>query len=97
MKLFGKYWLSSDDDVIKTALSIMKLKFTGRREKYNENFTTNYLRLLLCDKDIEIFCCIFMDGNLDVISVEEMFFGTVNTVKVHTREIVKSDLRTEVK
>jgi len=92
MKLFGKYWFMSDNDVIEAALLIMRRRFTGCREKYNEQAGIDYLRLLLCDRDVEVFCCIFMDASLKVISAEEMFFGTVASVKVHAREIVKRSI-----
>ncbi len=82
----------SDEEVIESALQLMLKKFTSGREKYTEQLGMDYLRLLLCNRDIEVFCCIFMDSNLSVIAIEEMFAGSVAQVKVHAREVVKRSI-----
>lgn len=51
-----------------------------------------YLRLLLHDKEYEVFCCVFLDAQNRVLAVEELFRGTLTQTSVYPREIVKRAL-----
>ena len=51
-----------------------------------------YLRLLLRDKEYEVFCCVFLDAQNRVIAVEELFRGTLTQTSVYPREIIKRAL-----
>ena len=52
----------------------------------------NYLRLILRNKEYEVFCCVFLDAQNRVIAVEELFRGTLTQTSVYPREIVKRAL-----
>lgn len=51
-----------------------------------------YLRLLLHDKEYEVFCCVFLDAQNRVLAVEELFRGTLTQTSVYPREIIKRAL-----
>ena len=52
----------------------------------------DYLRLILRDKEYEVFCCVFLDAQHRVLAVEELFRGTLTQTSVYPREIVKRAL-----
>jgi DNA repair protein RadC len=51
-----------------------------------------YLRLILHNKEYEVFCCVFLDAQNRVIAVEELFRGTLTQTSVYPREIIKRAL-----
>jgi len=53
----------------------------------------DYLRLALGGREHEVFVAIFLDAQHRVISVEELFRGTLTQTSVYPREIVKAALR----
>ena len=52
----------------------------------------DYLRLILADREHEVFVCMWLDAQHRVIKTEEAFRGTLTHTSVHPREIVKSAL-----
>jgi len=55
--------------------------------------THNYLRLLLAHREREVFVVLFLDNQHRLIKHQEMFQGTVNSVEVHPREILREALK----
>ena len=53
----------------------------------------DYLRLLLNQREHEIFVVIFLDARNRVIAAEEMFRGTLTQTSVYPREVVKVALK----
>ncbi len=52
----------------------------------------DYLRLTLRGKEYEVFCCVFLDAQHRVLTVEELFRGTLTQTSVYPREVVKRAL-----
>jgi DNA repair protein RadC len=52
----------------------------------------DYLRLILADREHEVFICIWLDAQHRVIKTEEACRGTLTHTAVYPREIVKSAL-----
>jgi DNA repair protein RadC len=52
----------------------------------------DYLKLILGDRDHEVFVCLWLDAQHRVIKTEEAFRGTLTQTAVYPREIVKSAL-----
>ena len=52
----------------------------------------DYLRLLLCSRQHEVFVCLWLDAQHKVIAAEEAFRGTLTQTSVYPREIVKAAL-----
>ncbi|TCV93510.1 RadC family protein [Biostraticola tofi] len=53
----------------------------------------NYLQLLLARREREIFIVLFLDNRHHLICHRELFQGTVNSVEVHPREILREALK----
>lgn len=82
-----------NDAVIRHALRIME-----SRLKYRDVVLTSpqavrdYLRLLLSDREWEVFVVLFLDAQHRLIAAEEMFRGTLTQTSVYPREVVKAAL-----
>lgn len=59
----------------------------------NPTMTRDYLQNLISRRDREIFVVMFLDNQHRVIRHEEMFTGSINSVEVHPREIVREALK----
>lgn len=65
---------------------------TERIEIKTPDILKNFLNLRLKQESREVFSCLFLDPELKLIKYEELFFGTLNRVSVHPREIAKRAL-----
>ncbi|GKW41721.1 DNA repair protein RadC [Pectobacterium parvum] len=59
----------------------------------NPEATGQYLQLLLSRREREVFLVLFLDNQHHVIRHQEMFVGTISSVEVHPREIVREALK----
>nr|WP_210532434.1 DNA repair protein RadC [Pantoea ananatis] len=55
--------------------------------------TRQYLQTLLAEQEREIFVVMFLDNQHRVITARQMFSGSINSVEVHPREIVREALK----
>jgi len=53
----------------------------------------DYLYLTMRDLDCEVFKAIFLNGQNQILNIEEIFKGTITQSQVYPREIIKSALR----
>lgn len=53
----------------------------------------DYLRVLLHDREHEVFVVVFLDAQHRVLSAAELFRGTLTQTSVYPREVVKAALR----
>jgi len=51
--------------------------------------TRGYLRARFKSRERETFCCIFLDNQHHVVTIEELFNGTIDGAAVYPREVVK--------
>ncbi len=65
------------------------------RENVMENpqVTRHYLQSVLADEKREIFMALFLDNQHRVLQAQRMFAGSIASVEVHPREIVREALR----
>lgn len=52
-----------------------------------------YLTAKLRDHKREVFACLFLNNQNRVLHYEELFYGTINTIAIYPREIVKTALQ----
>ena len=79
------------DAVIARALRIME----GRLQYRDVTLTSpqavrDYLKLLLYDRQHEVFVALFLDSQHRLIAAEELFRGTLAQTSVYPREVVKA-------
>jgi len=55
--------------------------------------TRQYLQTLLARQEREVFVVLFLDNQHRVLMAREMFSGSINSVEVHPREIVREALK----
>nr|WP_154325505.1 DNA repair protein RadC [Pantoea sp. 201603H] len=59
----------------------------------NPHITHQFLQSVLAHQEREVFMVIFLDNQHRVIRSQEMFSGTINSVEVHPREIIREALK----
>ena len=59
----------------------------------NPAITRQYLQNLLSDREREVFLVLFLDNQHRVIRHEEMFAGSISSVEIHPREIVREAMK----
>lgn len=59
----------------------------------NADITQKFLQNILSHREREVFLVMFLDNQHRVIRHEEMFTGTISSVEVHPREIVREALK----
>lgn len=55
--------------------------------------TARFLLSKMRDYRREVFACVFLDTRHRVISYDELFFGTIDSAAVHSREVVQQSLK----
>jgi len=59
----------------------------------NPAITRQFLQNLLANREREVFLVLFLDNQHRVIRHEEMFAGTISSVEIHPREIVREAMK----
>lgn len=80
--------------IIRRALKILESRMTYETEFFcNPRDTKNYLRLNLGSNEREVFAVLYLNNRHQLISYEELFYGTIDGATIHVREIVKLGLK----
>src|SRR4029078_9972829 len=82
-----------EDKLIQRALRVLEKRVRATDPLSSPQSVRDYLRLLLSNKEHEVFMVIFLDSQNRVISADETFRGTLTQTSVYPREIVKLALR----
>jgi len=82
----------TEGDILAMARQLISKRFKRGKSLTSPEETREYLNLMLCHLEHEVFCAIFMDNRHRVLAYEEMFRGTINGASVHVREVVKQAL-----
>ncbi len=64
----------------------------GRNVLENSTATRNYFRARFRDCSREVFSCLFLNNQHQIVKLEEMFTGTIDAAAVYPREVVKRAL-----
>ncbi len=63
-------------------------------DAFTDNLSTqHYFKQRLRHHQQEVFACLFLDNQHQLITFEELFFGTINSASIYPREIVKKALQ----
>ena len=82
----------TQDQTIKRALKILDERMRIGDALASPEVVRNYLRLLLHDREHEVFVVVFLNAQNRVIASQELFRGTLTQTSVYPREIVKAVL-----
>ena len=82
----------TQNQTIKRALAILEERIRHGDALASPAAVRDYLRLLLHDREHEVFVCVFLDSQNRVIASDELFRGTLAQTSVYPREVVKAAL-----
>ena len=83
-----------EDAIIKSALEILDRRLRQPGEMFDSPAALRqFLRLLLAEREHEVFLVILMDAQNRMIHSEELFSGTLTQTSVYPREVVKLALK----
>jgi DNA repair protein RadC len=78
--------------VINLAFDVLKARHKPGEPLTCPQQTRNFLRLLLADRKVEIFGCLFLDNRHRIIDTVELFQGTIDGASVYPRVVVQQAL-----
>lgn len=79
--------------VLEMARRYLKENISHESILNNPEDTKRFLKSQLAHQQREVFACLYLDSKHHVIAFEELFFGTIDSARVHPREVVKSTLQ----
>lgn len=83
----------NEDEVIAQALAILMHRMRTSEHVFSSpSAVSDYLRLKLAQLPHEVFVCIWVDAQNQLIDYEEIFRGTLTQTSVYPREVVKAAL-----
>ena len=83
----------TSDQVIRRALQLLDERMRSGPALESPDTVRDYLKLLLHDREREVFVAVFLDAQHHVIAADELFRGTLNQTSVYPREVVKAALK----
>jgi DNA repair protein RadC len=83
----------TSDQVIRRALQLLDERMRNGPALESPDTVRDYLKLLLHDREREVFVVVFLDAQHRVIAADELFRGTLNQTSVYPREVVKAALK----
>ena len=81
------------ENVLAAALEILATRIKHGDAMNSPSAVRDYLRLLLHDRDREVFVVVLLDAQHRVIATEELFRGTLTQTSEYPREVVKLALK----
>lgn len=91
----GQYQLQrpvTDDEIVNMARQLIAERFQRGHAIHCPTDTHDYLMLELATLEREVFFCLYLDNQHQLLIAETCFLGTVDGASVHPREIVKRAL-----
>ncbi|NIB44067.1 DNA repair protein RadC [Pseudomaricurvus alkylphenolicus] len=83
---------SEQQTVIDLAFDVLKARHRPGQPLTCPQQTRNFLRLLLADRKVEIFGCLYLDTQHRVIDTVELFQGTIDGASVYPRVVAQQAL-----
>ena len=81
------------DSVLAAAQAILAARMKHSHALASPSAVREYLRLLLHNREHEVFVVVLLDAQNRVLATEELFRGTLTQTSVYPREVVKLALR----
>lgn len=94
LPLFAALLTPSEQRTIREALILLACQLREPGASFTSSHAVrDWLRLHLATLDREAFTVLWLDNQHRLIDHDTLFLGTINTITVHPREVVKSGLK----
>lgn len=94
LPLFACELAPTDQQTIRTALTLLECQLREPGAAFTSSSSVrDWLRLQLAMLDREAFTVLWLDNQHRLIAHDTLFLGTINSITVHPREVVKSGLK----
>ncbi|HHF0519490.1 DNA repair protein RadC [Vibrio alginolyticus] len=80
------------NELLERAAEALATKYKREGTFTNPTNVKEYLKLKLGVHDREVFAVMFLDNQHQLISFEELFFGTIDAASIYPREVLKTAL-----
>ncbi|CAK3148329.1 DNA repair protein RadC [Vibrio crassostreae] len=77
------------NELLERAAEALAAKYKREGTFTNPTNVKEYLKLKLGAHDREVFAVMFLDNQHQLISFEELFFGTIDAASIYPREVLK--------
>ncbi|HHX8370337.1 TPA: RadC family protein [Vibrio alginolyticus] len=84
--------ISELNELLERAAEALAVKYKREGTFTNSTNVKEYLKLKLGAHDREVFAVMFLDNQHQLISFEELFFGTIDAASIYPREVLKTAL-----
>lgn len=89
----GEYRSANEDEVVYEATAIYHRFFAQGTALTEPARAADYIQLKLARYEHEVFMCLFLNNQHQVLACDEMFRGTLDGASVYPREVVKAALQ----
>lgn len=94
LPLFASELSASAQRTIQEALALLERQLREPGAAFtSSNAVRDLLRLQLIPMDREVFTVLWLDNQHRLIADDMLFLGTINSISVHPREVVKAGLK----
>jgi len=80
--------------IFEKAAELLENQYNREQSFNNPNHTKHYLSMKLGHQEREVFAVLFLDNQNQLLSYQELFYGTVDSASVYPREVAKAALKT---
>ena len=91
--LFAKAQNEEERAAVRLDMEVLARDYGERISLASPAACRDYLQLQLAGREHEVFICIFLNAQHQIIEVEEIFRGTLTQASVYPREVVKRALQ----
>src|SRR5580700_6940225 len=87
------YREATEGELVGAARRALAKRCRAGRSLHSPGATRDYLTIAMAGLEHEVFVLILLNTRHQILSIEELFRGTIGGASVHPREVVKSALR----
>ncbi|AHE71957.1 hypothetical protein M942_23325 [Enterobacter ludwigii] len=94
LPLFARELGPADQQTVREALTVLEHRLREPGASFTSSHAArDWLRLQLATLEREAFTVLWLDNQHRLIAHDTLFLGTINSITVHPREVVKSGLK----
>lgn len=94
LPLFARELAPADQQSIRTALTLLECQLREPGAAFTSSQAVrDWLRLQIAPLEREAFTVLWLDNQHRLIAHDTLFMGTINSITVHPREVVKAGLK----